>query len=141
MRSRDEIRIELVTENSIMICIIEDNEAARTATTALVRSLGRKTRAFSCAEQYLASIADVSPSCLIVDVHMPGMSGIELQAALLASGDGTPIIFVTGFPDDRVRAQALERGAVAFLAKPFSSDALSDCIAVALRQCPSRTVD
>jgi len=115
-----------------LICVVEDNDVVRSATMALVRSLGREARAFSCAEQYLASDPRPCPVCLIVDVHMPGMSGLEMQAELAASGDRTPIIFVTGFPDDHTRLQALARGAIAFLTKPFTNEALSRSIDRAL---------
>jgi len=96
--------------------------------------MGRDACAFSCAEQYLASAPHLRPTCLIVDIHMPGMSGLEMQAVLAASGDRTPIIFMTGFPDDQVQSQALACGAVAVLAKPFSTEALCQCIATAVRR-------
>ena len=72
-------------------------------------------------------------SCLIADVQMPGMSGIDLQARLIADGYRTPIIFVTAFPEESVRARALKAGAIGFLIKPFSSDRLIECIGKAFQ--------
>ena len=117
-----------------MICIVEDDDRMRTATTSLVRSLGYATRAFASAEEYLRCGHTPPPMCLIADVQMPGMNGLEMQARMLAGGDPTPIIFVTGFPDDQIRTRALASGAVAFLIKPFSGDTLCECIECALNR-------
>jgi FixJ family two-component response regulator len=83
---------------------------------------------FASAEEYLGSDRLAKTSCLILDVHMPGMNGLELQKLLVASGSVVPIIFITAFTDDRARAQAKNAGAAGYLAKPFSDDELLNCI-------------
>ncbi len=102
-----------------MIAIVDDDESVRTATASLVRSLGFSTGTFAGAEEFLASPLLEQASCIITDVQMPGMSGIEMQAALRRRGVTTPLIFITAFPEERLRRQVTEAGAVAFLAKPF----------------------
>jgi len=106
----------------------------RAATATLVRSFGYCTRAFACAEEYLGSGVGCTCQCVISDVQMSGMNGLEMQGRLIADGDLTPIIFVTAFPDDKLRSRALASGAVAFLIKPFTGDALNNCIERALRR-------
>ena len=108
-----------------MITIVDDDESVRESTKALVRSLGYDARAFASAEEFLDSSLDDS-SCLILDVQMKGLSGIELQEILIAQGRRTPIIFVTAFPNERTRDQALNAGAIGFLSKPFSDEKLDE---------------
>ena len=115
------------------IAIIDDDESIRVATSSFVRSLGFDATAFSSAEEYLRSTQRYRASCLISDVQMPGMSGLDLQSHLATQGHRVPIIFITAFPDDSVRSRALAQGAVCFLEKPFDSQALSRCIDMALR--------
>src|SRR5262245_46863996 len=111
-----------------MIAIIDDDEAVRVATESLVRSLGFGTSTFSSAEEFLRSPRLREAACLITDVQMPGMSGIELQALLLERGERVPIIFITAFPDERLRRKARAAGAVGFLSKPFDGRAMVECI-------------
>ncbi|SHO60882.1 Response regulator receiver domain-containing protein [Pseudoxanthobacter soli DSM 19599] len=120
-----------MTHNT-MITIIDDDEAVRVATENLVRSLGFATSTFASAEEFLRSPRAGNTACVITDVQMPGMTGIELQNVLRAKGDRTPLIFITAFPEDRVRQQAVAAGAVGFLAKPFEGDAMIACIDRAL---------
>jgi len=115
------------------IAIIDDDESIRVATSSFVRSLGFAAAAFSSAEEYLTSPERHRSVCLISDVQMPGMSGLDLQSYLAAQGHRVPIIFITAFPDDNVRSRALAQGAVCFLDKPFDSQALSRCIDMALK--------
>ena len=115
----------------MMISIVDDDEAVRESTKTLVRSFGYNARAFASAEEFLNSDLAVT-KCLILDVHMKGLSGIDLQQRLIAEGRRTPIIFMTAFPDERIRRDALDAGAIAFLSKPFSDDKLSSCIDSAL---------
>ena len=115
-----------------MISIVDDDAAVRETTQALVRSLGYNTMTFASAEEFLQSERVHDTSCLITDVQMPGLSGVELQSLLLARGHQTPIIFVTGFPEEKIRARALEAGAVGFLSKPFDEERLIDCLNQAL---------
>jgi FixJ family two-component response regulator len=117
----------------MMISIVDDDESVRESTKALVRSLGYAARAFASAEEFLNSNPD-DTSCLILDVQMEGLSGIELQERLIAEGRRTPIIFVSAFPDERIRGHALGAGAIGFLRKPFSDEKLIHCIDSALAQ-------
>ena len=92
---------------------------------ALLRSLGYHASMFASAEEFLKSEQISNTSCLITDVQMPpGLSGIDLQDRLIARGHRIPIIFITGYPDDSVRARAMNAGAVAFLSKPYNHDHL-----------------
>jgi FixJ family two-component response regulator len=115
-----------------MIAIVDDDESFRRATTSFVRSLGYGTAAFESAEAFLKSDRVRDADCLITDVQMPGMTGIELQGRLIAQGHHLPIIFITAFPEMKARAQALASGAVGFLAKPFSDQGLIACLNKAL---------
>ena len=108
--------------SQILIAIVDDEEPVRNATKSLVRSLGYHASTFASADDFLKSEQIHDTSCLITDVQMPGLSGIDLQEHLLARGHRIPIIFMTGYPNDSVRARAMKAGAVCFLDKPFSED-------------------
>jgi FixJ family two-component response regulator len=115
-----------------MISIVDDDPSVREATKGLVRSLGYGAAAFASAEDFLQSDQVNDTACLITDVQMPGLSGVELQSRLIAQGNCTPIIFITAFPEQRIRTRALEAGAVGFLSKPFDEDRLIEFIHAAL---------
>ena len=115
-----------------MISIIDDDESIREATRGLVRSLGYKADTFASAEEFLHSERVCESSCVITDVHMPGLSGVELQRLLKAQGHRTPIIFLTAFPEERIRARVLRAGAIGFLTKPFREECLIDFLDCAL---------
>lgn len=115
-----------------MITIIDDDESVRIATASLVRSLGFAASTFASAEDFLHSPQLVASDCVITDVQMPGMSGVELQARLKASGNPTPLIFITAFPEDRVRRQVTAAGAIGFLSKPFDGSDMIACLDMAL---------
>lgn len=117
-----------------VIAIIDDDEAVRDATESLVRSLGFGTNTFASAEEFLEWPEQNSAVCLITDVQMSGMSGVELQSHLRAAGRTLPMIFMTAFPDERVRRQANAGGATGFLSKPFDGVDLVACIDRALGQ-------
>ena len=119
-----------------MISIVDDDESVRESTKALVRSLGYSARTFASAEEFLDSDPDET-SCLILDVQMKGLSGVELLERLIAEGRRTPVIFVTAFPDERIRNHVLDAGAVGFLRKPFSDEKLTHCLDTALANYPS----
>jgi len=121
------------TENASLIAIADDDESVRRAVTRLLRSRGFVAHAFASAEEFLQSAAMREVSCLICDVRMPGISGLELQARMTAQNLRTPIIFITAFHDVRIRWKALEAGAVCFLKKPFKSKELIECVERALR--------
>lgn len=115
-----------------VIAIVDDDESFRRATTSFVRSLGYGTASFDSAEAFLKSEHVSDADCLITDVQMPGMTGIELQDRLIAQGRYLPVIFITAFPEMRARAQALASGAIGFLAKPFDDRNLISCLNEAL---------
>jgi len=111
-----------------IISIIDDDDSMRGALKSLVTSLGFKAYTFASAEQFLDSPRLNDTSCLITDLQMPGLTGIELQQSLLAQDRHIPIIFVTAFPEERMRARAMEAGALGFLGKPFDSSTLVELI-------------
>ena len=115
-----------------VISIVDDNESFRRATAGLIKSLGYAAASFGSAEEFLRSERLDDTACLISDVQMPGMSGIELQSRLAIRGHRLPIIFVTAYPESNVRQQALACGALGFLNKPFSEQELISCIDQAL---------
>jgi len=119
-----------------MIAIVDDDESVRVATSSLVRSFGFKTTVFASAEDFLASPTMPRTACLVTDVQMPTMSGIELFEALRARGVGLPVIFITSFPEERVKRRAEEAGAAGFLAKPFDGDTIMGCVFEALKGQP-----
>jgi FixJ family two-component response regulator len=116
-----------------MISVVDDDQSMRDATSRLVRSLGFAVATFASAEAFLESDRIEDSSCLITDVQMPGLSGVDLQNRLIADGRLMPIIGVTAFPEESIRTQMLEAGAVGFLSKPFNDECLIDCIATALK--------
>jgi FixJ family two-component response regulator len=120
-----------------VISIIDDDQSVREATQCLVRSLGYRARVFSSAEEYLQSDGARDASCLIIDLHMPGMSGAELQDRLIADGQSIPIIFVTAYFEERTSAQAMSAGAYGFLRKPFNDESLIACLDKALNGRPA----
>lgn len=124
-----------VTEVPV-ISVVDDDPSVRAAAERLLRSLGFSAHAFSSAEEFLLSPRLNDTSCLIADVQMPGMSGVELQEHLIAQGHRTPIIFITAFPDDRIRERAMKAGAVCFLSKPFDGMGLLQCLERALMRHP-----
>jgi FixJ family two-component response regulator len=115
-----------------VVSIIDDDESIRMAANSLIRSLGYVTHIFASAEEFLQSPDVHLTSCLIVDVQMPRMNGLELQGALRERGHRIPIIFITAFPKEELKARALEGGAAGFLGKPFDCEALIECLACAL---------
>jgi FixJ family two-component response regulator len=115
-----------------MISVVDDDKSVREATEMLVRSLGYATATFASAQEFLVSGHLGDTACLITDVQMPGMSGVDLQSHLTTHGHCPPVIFVTGYPEASVRARALDSGAFGFLSKPFSAESLIACIDRAL---------
>lgn len=115
-----------------LISIVDDDSWARSGLEDLVSSLGYTARTFASSEQFVESGSISDTACLITDLNMPGLSGLELQSLLRSEGHRTPIIFVTGYPSERDRARALDGGAVCFLAKPFDEQRLIDWLNVAI---------
>jgi FixJ family two-component response regulator len=111
-----------------MISIVDDDKSVREAAKLLVKSLGYATATFESAEAFLASGRLSDTACLITDVQMPGMSGVDLQSHLTENGHDLPVIFVTAYPEASIRARAMNAGAFGFLSKPFSEDSLIECL-------------
>ena len=116
-----------------LLSVVDDDESVRESLPDLLREFGFESRAFSSAREFLLSDYLDATRCLILDVAMPGMTGLDLQQELKSRGQEIPIIFITGQKDESIRGQALKQGAVKFLYKPFSDTAVLDAINEALR--------
>ena len=115
-----------------MVAIVDDDDLMRTALQGLMKSAGLEARAFATAEDFLKSGQQHDTACLITDIRMPGISGLELQAQLNADHCRIPTIFITAHGDARMRMQAMRAGAVEFLAKPFDDEALLESVRAAM---------
>jgi FixJ family two-component response regulator len=120
--------------NASFVAIIDDDDLMRSALRGLLKEAGFSARAFVSAEEFLGSDGHRQAACLIVDIRMPGMSGLELQARLNAEAIRIPTIFITAHGDARMRMQALRAGAVEFLTKPFDDEVLLDSLRAALNR-------
>ena len=120
-----------------VIAIVDDDESVRHALASLLRSAGFLIAAFASAEAFLAVENRRPIACLVLDCHMPGMQGLELQEQLAATGDPTPIIFLTAHGNEAARAQALAGGAIAYLSKPFDAGALLDAVEATVTRRPA----
>lgn len=117
-----------------VISIVDDDASVREATKGLVRSLGYEAATFESAEAFLGSERLHDTDCLITDVQMPGLSGVDLQSRLIEDGYRMPVIFLTAFPEDRIRDRVLGAGAYGFLSKPFEEENLIGCLTRALER-------
>ena len=117
-----------------VISVIDDDASVRAATNNLLRSHGYTVHTFASAEEFLRSAHLKDTSCVIADVQMAVMSGLDLLTVMRTQGYRAPFIFITAFPDEGVRARALKAGAIAFLAKPFAGPTLIDCLNSALQR-------
>ena len=115
-----------------MVAIVDDDDLMRTALQGLLKSAGLLAQSFASAEEFLRSGHQHNTACLISDIRMPGMSGLELQAHLNADHCRIPTIFITAHGDAKMRMQAMRAGAVEFLAKPFDDEALLESVRAAL---------
>ena len=115
-----------------LISIVDDDESMREAIKALMRSLGYRVEAVASAQEFLSSRHVRRTSCLITDMQMPGMTGLELYQRLSASGKPIPTILITAYPDNGVRERALAAGVIGYLSKPFEENDLLACIRSAL---------
>jgi FixJ family two-component response regulator len=111
-----------------LISIIDDDESVRQATQGLIRSAGFAAECFASAEDFLASDCPARTACVIADVQMPGISGVDLYYQLVASDRHLPFILITAYPDDRVRLRVLAAGVAGYLVKPFHEDDLLRCV-------------
>jgi FixJ family two-component response regulator len=114
-----------------VIAVVDDDASIRAATDSLLRSRGYSVRNFASAEEFLRSAELNGTSCVITDVRMPIMGGVELQAILRAQGCTVPFIFITAFPEDGVRTKAMNGGATCFLTKPFDAPTLIKYVEIA----------
>jgi FixJ family two-component response regulator len=118
--------------NAKLIAIVDDDDSMRSALQGLLESAELPAQSFASAEEFLQSGQQHLIACLIADIRMPGMSGLELQAQLNAEHRRIPIIFITAHGDEKMRMRALRAGAVEFMAKPFNDEALLESVRAAL---------
>jgi FixJ family two-component response regulator len=118
-------------ETTPVVSIVDDDEAVRFSLSNLVLSLGWETRVYESAEKFLASGEVASTACLISDIRMPGMSGIEMHEALVAQGDVPPTIFISAYPTPSVQAKVAGSGALALVEKPYSAELIKHWLSVA----------
>jgi FixJ family two-component response regulator len=119
--------------NTKPVAIVDDDDLMRSALGGLMKAVGLPAQEFASAEEFLKSGLQHQVGCLIADIRMPGISGLELQARLNAEHCRIPIIFITAHGDEKMRLQALRAGAVEFLAKPFDDEALLVSVRAALK--------
>jgi FixJ family two-component response regulator len=123
----------MVTQgNTKLVAIVDDDDLMRSALQGLLKAVGMPAQAFASAEDFLKSGQQHHTACLIADIRMPGMSGLELQAKLNAEHCRIPTIFITAHGDAKMRMQALRAGAVEFMAKPFDDEVLLENVRAAL---------
>ena len=115
-----------------LVVIVDDDQSLRDATRNLLRAAGFSTATFEDAESFLGSASRAAAACLIADMRMPGMSGLELYQVLVASGDGIPTVIITAHPDEPTQSRAREAGITCYLSKPFAPDDLLECVREAL---------
>jgi len=115
-----------------LISVVDDDEAVRESLRGLLRSVRFGVDVFASGEEFLSSHSAGGTDCLLLDVRMPGMSGLDLQRSLMTTHPEIPIIFITSHEDEELRSQALRRGAVDYLLKPFSEEALLKAVERAL---------
>jgi FixJ family two-component response regulator len=115
-----------------LVHVVDDDEAVRSSLKLLLKSAGLSTRAYSSAAEFLAAYEDDRPGCLVLDIRMPGMNGLELQDELNRRGAMIPVIFITGHGDVPMAVEAMQRGAMDFLQKPFRDEDLIDRVRKAL---------
>ena len=129
------------TDAQAVVYVVDDDPSIREALASLLRSVGLEVRAFSSTQQFLESQRPDVPGCLVLDVRLPGVGGLDLQSQLLRSGIHLPIIFITGHGDIPMSVQAMKAGAIEFLTKPFRDQALLDAIQVGIERDRTRRRD
>ena len=122
----------VIQSRAKLVAIVDDDESVRGALQGLMKAVGLPAKAFASAEEFLDSGEQVQTACLITDIRMPGMSGLDLQTKLNTENCRIPTIFITAHGDAKMRMQALRSGAVEFLAKPFNDDVLLESVRAAL---------
>ena len=121
-----------MTDQKPAVCVVDDDAYVRRALLRLIRSAGYDAEGFASAAAYLARAPIAPPACMVLDLRMPGMNGFELQQRVKGTPLELPVVFITGYGDEKVRRQGLELGAVAVLFKPFKEALLLEAIARAL---------
>jgi FixJ family two-component response regulator len=115
-----------------LVAIVDDDKSHRNATRDLLRAAGFSTAAFEDAHSFLDSVSRASAACVVADMRMPGMTGLDMYRVLVASGDCIPTVLVTAHPEDVTRSRAREAGITCYLSKPFAPDELVECVHAAL---------
>ncbi|MDS9469429.1 response regulator [Paracoccus sp. MBLB3053] len=110
------------------IAVVDDDEAIRVGLSSLLRSENYRVGLFDCAEAFLGSLAQAMPQCLLTDIQLPGLSGLDLQFRMRVDHPELPVMVMTAFPSENARQMALATGAIRFLSKPFSDGELLDCL-------------
>jgi FixJ family two-component response regulator len=128
-----ESHLEGCAIDKLLVAVVDDDESIRDSLPDLLREFGFAAHAYSSAEEFLASDGIFQTKCLVLDIAMPGMTGLDLQQELKSRGRMIPIVFITASKDEATRTQAFEEGAVEVLLKPFSDTALLEALNKALR--------
>lgn len=131
-------RSETAVPNNPLVAIVDDDESMRRAMSNLLESAGFATATFRDAEAFLGSRRRRGVSCLVTDMRMPGMTGLELHESLVASGSGMSTVLITAYPDETIRLRARKAGVVCLLAKPVAPEELCECVRSALANRPER---
>ena len=128
-------------DTEALVCVVEDDAPLRASLTNLLRSVGLRVAAFASAQEFLRSPRPEGPSCLVLDVRLPGLSGLELQQQLVAGDLAMPIIFITGHGDIPMTVRAIKAGAIEFLTKPFRDQELLDAVQLGIERDRARRGD
>jgi FixJ family two-component response regulator len=123
-----------MTSEGPIVFVVDDDASVRPAMESLIRSIGLRVKSFASAHDFLRYQRPDAPACLVLDVRLPGLSGLDLQKELASAGNQIPIIFITGHGDIPMSVQAMKRGAIEFLTKPFRDQQLLDAIQLALEK-------
>lgn len=117
-----------MSQHTVLVAIVEDDVAMRKSIERLLQASGFGTTAFACGQEFLDSGVTSKINALVLDIHLEGMSGLELQRRLLESGSKCPVVFITAYDDEKTREQALRLGCAGYLLKPFASHQLTDAL-------------
>lgn len=123
-----------------LVAIVDDDQSIRNATRDLLRSAGFSAATFEDAESFLASASRATAACLVADMRMPGMTGLELYEALVADGGGIPTVLITAHPEEMTQSRARKAGITCYLSKPFAPDDLLGCVREALAKSQARAI-
>jgi FixJ family two-component response regulator len=121
-----------ITHAAALVTVVDDDESVREALLSLLKSVGFRVLGFATAEEFLNEVEDNMPDCLILDVRMPGISGLELQQILIKKTGGCSIVFISAHSEENAQAKAMAAGAIGFILKPFSEDSLLEAVNLAI---------